>query len=550
MKMLTVYVSHFQVPVNNSSIVQEIIKAPSETGLVCDPVQEQQQRQRKEDVSFSSSDNANANTNIYYSQEEDSATTTHVSSEPSSKSNYTFTSKRKQSCIDSFIPKKMSLSQKERVDNLLVNLIIKDYQPFSIVEDEGFKEFVKGILPNYQMPSRKYLSNNLINLKYEKCHAAVLSKLFSIKSICITTDHWTSLKNESYIGVTGHYIDDNFKMCHVLLECIKFCGQHTASAIASELSRILTAWDINNKVLIIVTDNAANITKAVKGEMCKEHYGCFAHKLNLCVKAALNFKDQEEDEDEDDTAEVINDNDDDSGQSDGCMKTISKIKNIVNHMKRSTQANEKLSHAQVMLGRQQPLNLVNSVATRWNCTFLMLEQFVYLQEALRITFANWSALNIQQLTEREWFIAEELCNLLRPLHEATQEMSGEEYLTASKIIPVSFGLIKVTQIFVNEKAKHCTVVAKKLVKELKERFFNLEHSLTIATCSFLDPRFKQHVFEDNVALKTVQKTVTELTAAQIRNRMRMNEQKKTDISQKVATTILNQLPIGQHLTEK
>lgn len=104
--MLTVYVSHFQVPVNNSSIVQEIIKAPSETGLVCDPVQEQQQRQRKEDVSFSSSDNANANTNIYYSQEEDSATTTHVSSEPSSKSNYTFTSKRKQSCIDSFIPKK------------------------------------------------------------------------------------------------------------------------------------------------------------------------------------------------------------------------------------------------------------------------------------------------------------------------------------------------------------------------------------------------------------------------------------------------------------
>lgn len=100
-----------------------------------------------------------------------------------------------------------------------------------------------------------------------------------------------------------------------------------------------------------------------------------------------------------------------------------------------------------MLGNKTPLSLINDVATRWNSTYLMIERFlILLKETIRITFVSLDVPRIEMLTEEEWCVAEELCNLLRPLEEATREMSAENYVPASKIISISTGLISVTQI--------------------------------------------------------------------------------------------------------
>lgn len=71
----------------------------------------------------------------------------------------------------------------------------------------------------------------------------------------------------------------------------------------------------------------------------------------------------------------------------------------------------------------------------------MIERFLILKETIRITFVSLDVPRIEMLTEEEWCVAEELCNLLRPLEEATREMSAENYVTASKIIPISTGPI-------------------------------------------------------------------------------------------------------------
>lgn len=210
----------------------------------------------------------------------------------------------KQQSIEVFIPKKISATQKDHIDKLVMNMFIKDYQPFSMVEDEGFKSLMKVLAPNYTLPSRKYLSNTLLNNMYQNCHDKTLEMLNSAKSVCITTDHWTSLKNENYLGVTAHYIDSEFTMNHKVLQCMKYEGRHDAVTIAKELRRVLIDWQISNKVLIFVTDNAYNIVNAVKLELKKKHYGCFAHKLNLCVQHSLGLKIDEDPEcDEDSTLE-------------------------------------------------------------------------------------------------------------------------------------------------------------------------------------------------------------------------------------------------------
>lgn len=414
-----------------------------------------------------------------------------------------------QSSVKSYIPKKMPSTQKNRIDFLIMKLFIKDYQPFSMVEDEGFRDLITEILPNYEIPSRRYFSETILDNLYETATNELKEKLVTVKGVCITTDHWTSSANESYMGVTVHYIDQEFNMCSNLLECIRFEGSHTASAIAEELHRIVNNWGLISKVLITLTDNASNVTSAVEKVLLWKHYGCFAHKLNLVVQSALTLNGNEN--------TIVN----------GLIK---KVKNIVAHFKRSSQATEKFLKMQLQMGSKSPLRLIQDVVTRWNSTFHMLERCVLLQEALRSTIANLNAPNLEPLSEEEWEVAAQLCLLLRPFDQATQEMSGEKYLTGSKIIVISRGLTRLTEkAILEKKCEKVEAVASHLVKEMNQRFRNLEHSLTIAVCTFLDPRFKFHVFDDQNAIKNTQQYITDSIIS-------LMEKKRTITSQNIEQT--------------
>ncbi|XP_048011300.1 zinc finger BED domain-containing protein 4-like [Megalobrama amblycephala] len=46
-------------------------------------------------------------------------------------------------------------SKKEMVNEALVNMVVKDSQPFSIVEDAGFRDLLHVLDPTYVIPTRK-----------------------------------------------------------------------------------------------------------------------------------------------------------------------------------------------------------------------------------------------------------------------------------------------------------------------------------------------------------------------------------------------------------
>lgn len=48
------------------------------------------------------------------------------------------------------------------LDEALVNMLVKDSQPFSIVDDCGFKEFVALLDPTYTLPSKQALKQMVI----------------------------------------------------------------------------------------------------------------------------------------------------------------------------------------------------------------------------------------------------------------------------------------------------------------------------------------------------------------------------------------------------
>jgi len=166
-------------------------------------------------------------------------------------------------------------------------MIVKEYYPFSIVEDKEFRQFIKMLNPGYDLPSRKTLSTSLLPILYNETFDKVKSDILANANfVSITTDGWTSLQNESFIAVTTHFINKDCVLQSYLLSCFKYSDAHTADNLKKELIRVVHEWGLENRVAACTTDNASNIIKAV--ELCNwRHKRCFAHSLNLVVQSAL-----------------------------------------------------------------------------------------------------------------------------------------------------------------------------------------------------------------------------------------------------------------------
>ena len=55
--------------------------------------------------------------------------------------------------------------------------------------------------------------------------------LSTAANINFTTDMWTSRRNDGYIGITAHWIDQDFTIHEALLACELLPSPHTADNI-------------------------------------------------------------------------------------------------------------------------------------------------------------------------------------------------------------------------------------------------------------------------------------------------------------------------------
>lgn len=63
-------------------------------------------------------------------------------------------------------------------------------------------------------------------------------------------------------------------------------GSHTGERIREEFEDMTQEFGISNKNIVCVTDNAANMKKAVR-LLNKKHFPCIAHKSNLLIQKDL-----------------------------------------------------------------------------------------------------------------------------------------------------------------------------------------------------------------------------------------------------------------------
>jgi hypothetical protein len=216
--------------------------------------------------------------------------------------------------------KELSINEKREIDEKLIKMIVYDFQPLSIVENEGFKEYSKKLNPLYTLPSRRLLSDSLLPNLYKESSLHLKEMLTSVDNVAITTDIWTSDCQKGYITLTCHFIFDS-KLCSHVLATEELHGPHTGENIGKILTRILNEWAIFNKVVTFITDNAANMKNAVNSFIRKHHHPCVAHTLNLIVNEALTSNSQ-------------------------LSRILKKCRDLVTYFKHSVAATEKLKNVQ------------------------------------------------------------------------------------------------------------------------------------------------------------------------------------------------------------
>ena len=82
-------------------------------------------------------------------------------------------------------------------------------------------------------------------------------------SHAITTDAWTSPKQESFITTTVNYINPiNLQLCSNMLDTLEGEEHHTTDVLAADIQKVAITWGL--KEIKVTSDNAANIVAAVR----------------------------------------------------------------------------------------------------------------------------------------------------------------------------------------------------------------------------------------------------------------------------------------------
>jgi Protein of unknown function (DUF 659) len=175
---------------------------------------------------------------------------------------------------------------------LLITWIISDSRPLNIAQSEYFRKFIKELDPAFKVPDVK-LIKQVIQDSYN--HTLPLVQKFvndNAISVSLTTDMWTGRNRLGFLGVTCSFLDKNFDIHEIILTIEHIRYPHTAQNISDSLLIILDQWGLRNKVNVIVTDNGANMKKAIKemNEIASniKWQPCAAHTLQLVVGKGLS----------------------------------------------------------------------------------------------------------------------------------------------------------------------------------------------------------------------------------------------------------------------
>jgi len=246
----------------------------------------------------------------------------------------------------------------------LINYVIADQVPYSIVESASFRLMMQNKNAKLKLSSSETISRKVLKLCKESRPQVFLYLRSSANQFSFTTDIRTSDAGTPFMSLTVHLITPQFELISALVDIPSLKGTHTGAVIAEcfvmMMNEFFQGEPYLGRICGVATDNASNNEAAIdiliKQRILRNpegHIRCFAHVLNLAAESAIKPLNTQ----------------------------IAKLRRIIKFIRGSNVQRTMYENICIEIDRKYLVPVID-VVTRWNSTYKMLEYGVCYQEPL------------------------------------------------------------------------------------------------------------------------------------------------------------------------
>lgn len=359
------------------------------------------------------------------------------------------------------------------VREMLSIAVVKHDLPFQFAEYSAVRKLINYINPDVKLVSRNTLKADVLKM-FKREKDKLKEELSVVKGrISLTSDCWTSITTDGYMSLTAHFVDNQWNLQKKILNFRFLPPPHTGVHMSDHVYDFLKEWGIQKKIMCITLDNASSndvFADVIKNELdlvCGGdyfHVRCCAHILNLIVQDGLK---------------EIN-------------EAVVKVRETVKYCKGSQARKQRFLTCVAHVELDSSRGLRQDVPTRWNSTYLMLENVLYYKKAF-LHFQKVDANYIHCPTNEEWGRIEKLFRFLKVFFDVTNVFSGTNYPTANVYFP---NVLKI-RLLLKEELENSDNFMHKMAARMNEKFakYWTNFSIIMAVAVVLDPRFKYEFVE-------------------------------------------------------
>ncbi|XP_033478728.2 E3 SUMO-protein ligase ZBED1 [Epinephelus lanceolatus] len=341
----------------------------------------------------------------------------------------------------------------------LLKMVVSTLQPLVITQDANFQSFVKALDPCLQIPTTSVIRSQLLSFYQEKTNSLRLI-LASADHVVLTCELWASGAEDYCLTVGCHFVNKYGNLKSYMLQTTSLFGDDSAANIQNQLSAVMEAWGIEEKVHTVIRAGMPQL-KTVKTKWT--HMPCFADTLNVL------FKDLMSDE------ELSN--------------VLTKCQRIVRFFTYDAEAEKMLREIQKKLKVTQD-ELIMYSGDRWLPWLQMLQRLNEQYKAMVMVLDDRGKTDLI-LNETDKEKIRNIISALKPLKEAASTME-KGFETISAMLP----LLKKLMNNLREEEKKKNLVAQTLLSKCEKKFGDVNNHV-LAPITFLDPRFKNQLGEQN-----------------------------------------------------
>ncbi|KAI4824462.1 hypothetical protein KUCAC02_012973 [Chaenocephalus aceratus] len=152
------------------------------------------------------------------------------------------------------------------ISEAIAKMIVRDLQPVSIVENQGFRELLQLLEPRYTPEPQHYVQSQLLPAYAYQAQIATRQALASVHALSLSLDLWRCFTGATsgYLGVTCHFLTSDWQMHSALLACLPLTGRFSGNRVLSDFDEVCHSHGVSGRAFRVVADPFLATTTTVK----------------------------------------------------------------------------------------------------------------------------------------------------------------------------------------------------------------------------------------------------------------------------------------------